>query len=238
MALSFDGVDDYVDHGSAASLDMTADITVALWFYSAAGDATGRRLVSKRTTPGTNNLEIVIADYDGANTIECTLGHSTSEQYAGEGSAYATNTWQLGIFTFPAGDQARMYFGTLTAPPSEPVAYGYAAAGSGTVGSTAGTALWVGRRPGIASISGRIARVGYWGRVLNATERQALWTQTAAEWAALSNARLVCAYGGTGSQTDLSGNGNHGTISGATDIADPIFPTLNRAKYLPLLGVA
>lgn len=232
MALTFDGVDDYVDHGAGASFDVSSDLTFAAWFNPTIADGTGRRLFNKRKTGGTEYWDVVIADYDGARTLELGRGRATAEQYSGAGNAFpALSEWYLGIFVFTAGTYPRTYIGRLSTstPPAE-VTYGYSDAGSGSVGIPSGTALWVGRRPSIASYAGAIARVGIWNHAFDSTEIADLWTQTAAEWAAIADCLLACAYSGTGTQSDLSGNGNDGTVNGATDSADPTFPSAGGGK--------
>ena len=54
QALSFDGVDDYVDVGNASSLQLTGAMTVSAWVYTNASSNNGR-IVSKADWVGTPN---------------------------------------------------------------------------------------------------------------------------------------------------------------------------------------
>lgn len=238
MACGFNGTTSVIDHGSSSSLEFGGDTTLALWFRSVAGDSTGRRLVSKRTD-GTNYIDLTIADYDGANTIEASRGRATTEQVSGSGGAFTTNAWTFIVAVYTSTTYPRIYIGNESTPPAEVGAYGYTDAGSGAPSAGAGSLFLVGKRATINSLNGAIARIGMWAHASDATERTNLWSGNAAYWAGLADVQLVSAYSGTGSQTDLSPNGNTGSATDITNQADPSFPSGGgvTAKRLALLGV-
>lgn len=225
-AVSFNGTTSVVDHGNSSSLEFATDTTIAVWFRSAAGDSTGRRLVSKRTS-ATSFIDVTIADYAGANTIEAGRSRATTEQVVGADAVFTTSQWTLLIVVFTTGDFPRMYVGTEATPVAEVSggSYDYTDVGSGAVDGGAGSFYLVGKRSGINSINGAIARIGMWAHAFSAGERTALWTANAAAWAAISDCQLVSAYSGTGSQTDLCASGNTGSATDITNVADPSFPT-------------
>jgi hypothetical protein len=78
-ALSFDGINDYVDGGNGASLDNMPAITLAAWIYPKGWGGSGEgRIISKRHWPQSayelkmsprNELDRVSADFYGDNDI-------------------------------------------------------------------------------------------------------------------------------------------------------------------------
>lgn len=76
QGLKFDGVNDYVDAGSGASLNLTSNFTISVWIYPIfSGAASNEYVLAKRSDVGngfnilTNLVSPVVQIVDGAGTI-------------------------------------------------------------------------------------------------------------------------------------------------------------------------
>ncbi len=149
---------------------------------------------------------------------------ATSTDFVSDiGNLVALNTWSFVAFTYDdaATPRVKLYLGTLTSPPVE-TGYAKSDAGSGALTSDAPAALRVGglEISAGAVLKGRIQRGGIITRVLTLAQVQELWQAShrlgsPAPECNVANTQLLFDYQTTGTLTDLSGNGNNGTLTNA-----------------------
>jgi hypothetical protein len=93
QALSFDGVNDYVDAGSATSLRITGSLTIATWVKSDATSLNDRRLVS-RWNGGEKSYSLKGSIDNGPNQFQVVVSSDgTAEAIRYTNSTIAANTW-------------------------------------------------------------------------------------------------------------------------------------------------
>jgi hypothetical protein len=131
--------------------------------------------------------------------------------------------WQCVAFTYDETDGTRIFVGSGVSPMSE-VLYASRAAGSGATEGDSANPLYFGNRDTHASAwIGQVEEQAHFGRRLSIDELRA-WAREPAPW----DARVYIHHGmsgpGIGTQIDLTGNGNHGTISG------PVLPSFERSE--------
>lgn len=159
-ALSFDGVNDYVQVADAGSLDMTTGFTLSAWVL--ADTLSGFRTVLIKEAPNnftgsyllqTNGRELVCGFNDGSFHV-----HQTTT------AALQTNTWHHLACTFDdASNRVKLYLdGNLVVDEAEPAA------------PIAGTApLWLGQTTSGERWDGLIDEVRIYNRALSTAEVQA-----------------------------------------------------------------
>lgn len=225
MALTFaPGSTNKVVHGSAASLDDLPGTALTAWAWvyrtgtgpdqTVMAKGTGStgwlwRLDGSTSPAGANSILIQRATLDGFRLTNDATG------------AVAANTWTFVAFTANPG--TRVYKGTLTAAVAEVTSFAVPGSedGSGAYASDAASDLWVGNwepAPTIA-FEGRIERVGLIARVLTQAELEAIRLAVIKD-CNVANTALLTDYR-NGSAIDYSGNGNNGTITGATNSDGP-----------------
>lgn len=215
MSLVFGGATSHrVDVGSAASLDALNPYTVLAWIYPTAGAGT-RRIWTKGATTNIRSLNT------DNNSYTISIGRATTNS-----SALATvanmSTWALNKWCFVGGTcntttatDNRIWHGDLTTLAAEAAAYSSQTLGSGAVGSDAAVNGIIGNRDANdQSMFGRIGVIAVFNRALTLAEVQS-WQQRPR---ILSGCVGLWWLGqnGTGAQADHSGNGNTGTVTGAT----------------------
>jgi hypothetical protein len=220
MALLFtSGSNDRVNFGSGATLDNVTTGTTVAWVYPTSLAADQR--FWQKGLAGTGNYWGFAPDFSvGSGTLGIEIQRATSncEAISVTGTLTA-NVWNFVCATWntggAAGDQ-RLYVGTLTANAAE-ASYSSQTAGSGSVGDNSGADLiGCNRSTGGIALVGRMAVVALWNRQLTLGEIiEQQWRPRPTSGCVLM-AHL--GYNGTGSQPDWSGNGNAGTVTGATVI--------------------
>ena len=93
-ALSFDGVDDYVDCGNDESLDLFGEITVAAWFRTTQ-DSVGSICLRKRYNYGTSPGFGLSINNDGQ--VSFNLGDGTNRADACTTDAYNDGNWHYAV---------------------------------------------------------------------------------------------------------------------------------------------
>jgi hypothetical protein len=217
MALDFtNNATDRVNHGSAAILDDLDPITYLIWCYPTT--LTTSIMFDKRTasdrgyrmlyTVSGDELQFQMDRNVGVNPIAIETN----------GSFLTVNTWQfLGAVadsSGAAGDQ-KLFRGTLTSAVTEAGSYANQTVGSGFVENNASGEQLVGNRRDLDfNYEGHIAWAGIWNVALTDGQIRAQQFRPYPT----SGCVLFCHYGfnGTGTQVDYSGNGNAGTVTGAT----------------------
>jgi len=238
MSLSFaSGSTNRVNHGSGASIDDLPaganGCSFLAWLYRTADDSNQHILTMDGPIAGTRLGIIVLASSGTAGNLRVVVATTgTAADYIGTGDLTPLNTWTFiaSTFNINASPQAHIYTGSRTALATE-VGYDSTTDGTGTVVSDASVDKWIGnldRAVGNLPFVGRIARVGYINTALTLAEIQRLQFAPAAAWAG-PNTKLLVEYHGTGTQVDYTGNGNAGTVTGAS-IADhvPLGPAWGR----------
>lgn len=246
MALVFGATGDRVDHGSGAGLDDlgAGAFTVWAWVYRTA-DGGNQHIVAKDgafpsgwgfiadeyTTGNPGQIRFVVFRVDGTGTNWTDFASGT-----GATDKIALNEWTFVAATYDtaAATRASLYRGTLTAPAAETT---YAIAQNGAAGAALADAaynLYVGnlQRATGFPFKGRIARGGIVARRLTLAEVQRLQYATLAQAAAEPH-RLLFDYADAASQGDYSGNGNAGTVTGATIADGPGLPRAAAPLWLP-----
>lgn len=225
MALDF-GAGDYVDCGSGASVDNLTAMTFCCWGQMP-DLATDRNIMQKShfNTTGWRDAEVTVNErlFFGVNrTTACQARADLTNFSAWPG--YDTWAFFAGrVNTGGANGDQRLYVGSLSAPPSEPSSYANQTVGSGSVPGDSTLNLFVGNRNPVSQdrpFGGPMAWFGLWNRVLTPAEINHQWARPTRTQGNVVFLHLGFMWG-TGTQRDLSGFGNHGTITGAS-LADHI----------------
>ncbi len=218
MSLTFGGAtSNRVEHGSAASLDNLNTWTVAMWIrpttwtlnraiFSKTG-ATLHKLVLCGSSGFPGDLQVVV------NRVTTLTNYTTSN------TPITSGVWQYVAFTFSTATSpsVAMYRGSLTAIAAA-CTFASPAVGSGALISDAADNFKTGNdNSNASSFQGDIAWIGQWNRVLTAGEIQDQQFNPHVT----SGCVMFTHYGynGTSTQPDWSGNGNSGTVTGATQAA-------------------
>ena len=215
MALDFGIYTDvrYVDHGTLGSWAMSVGtILVWIWMENDRSDVAPPGICGKRTATETHFFGINFADsndlryrHDRATTRLDIVG--TDELLVDEWSFVGVSFDTAGV----DGDQ-HLYHGTLTKLVAET---GYAAqqVGTGAIQDLTGNTFYGGWQGQIADgyWDGKVAWIAAWTRQLSLGEIKAQQFRPHVT----SGCLLFSHYHGTGTQPDLSGNGNNGTVTGA-----------------------
>lgn len=228
MALLFGGAtSDRVNHGNGSSLNDLSSETILLWFYPTSWSGT---ITTKSTTGGSrgniqtrNTGDIRILNSQG--TSQC--------RYTTSGNPVGLNKWNCiaASYTDSGSSRQHIYLGDLSSAMVE-LSYSETADGSGTVQADNANPWIVGNNGVFTSpLPGRISLCLRWNRVLSLAE---LLEQQYRPHAT-SGCVLFAKYFGAGTQPDWSGNGNAGTVTGATAgdhvPLGPPFGFMRRAIY-------
>ena len=245
MSLLFDADAERVDHGSGASIDdlpAGGACTILVWLNRNAAGGNQHVLTMDGTVFATRAGVVFLTDNSGGSEGQA---RALVRRVGGTDTDYVTSTvvapldaWAFLAMVFDdgggAGEIINVYYGSLAALAVE-ASYGTATDGSGTITADAANAKWVGNleRASGNEFKGRIARLGYYNAALTLGQVQRLQFAPVSWWN-LSSCKLLADYYSTAYVHDLTGNGNTGTVSGATT-ADhvPLGPPLGQAVYSP-----
>jgi hypothetical protein len=230
MALLFGGAaSDRVDHGSGSTLDDLASggaLTTFAWVYRT-GDGANQEIITKDNSYP-NGFDFIVDNGGGEGELRFVLFRGTTStdwtDVISAPGAVPLNTWTFVAGTYDstlgAGVKAKLYVGSLVTPAAE-LSYSLRQDGSGAASSDAGANLYVGnvQRTNAHSFKGRIQRGGVAAAGLTREQLQVAQYGTLAQQARLPDVRLLFDYHDTGTQPDHSGNGNTGSVTGAT-VAD------------------
>ena len=213
MALDFDGADDRVDHGDIAAIDGAAALSVAFWVYLQTSE-NGTELVGKggagfTIRESTSSVDDMAASFPDA----ATQGRTT-------GSIFPAGSWQHWIMVFDGagvGNAARLQLykdgvnQTLTFDGTIPA----------TIGDAGTAQLQVGVNQGLNAFyaDAIIAHLKIWTAALTAAE--AAQEMNSYLPARTANLILWSPYDDGTNARDYSGNGNHGTVTGALAAGGP-----------------
>lgn len=220
MSLSFASAGtDKVDCGSAAVLDNLDPFTVVMWLDNQ--DTTTTRVLVCKATSADNGWRIIFSNADNLSLI---VPGTSNWSYQSPDSSISTGLQMLAIVFdsgAAAGSQGRLYRGTRTSIISE-LSYQNQTDGSGQADDSGQPLEW-GNLSGVGSfgVGSDVSRVALYNTALSLDDLRTLQFAPPSGWRRSDCVDLheFGLWHGTGSQIDLSGNGNHGTVTGAT-VAD------------------
>lgn len=210
----FDGVDDKINCGSNSVLDNLGPMTILAWIDTdSGGEVLLGNIVTKDNADTAGRWLFFLAssatayrffkDFDGASDLSV-----ITNSFGGTGKRAVSMTWDGSL----TATNVHIYVNGVEAT------YSTQANGAGSAVSDASIALYIGNRDNVdLTFDGRISYVQIWNRVLNINEI----TQATTFPGSVSNG-LVGFWPLTGDspETDLSGNGNTGTVTGAATSTD------------------
>ncbi len=229
QALSFDGTDDYVDAGSASSLDNLTTFTVTAWIKPDTISSTSKRIVSKAGSGFTDGWILIACSSDGTNctgvnnTISFAASFSTTTgRWRTAADTLSSNQWNFVAVTYDRGSTSNdpaLYINGTSVSVTE------VAAPSGTYNADSSASLWIGR--GSTYFPGTIDEVRVYSSILSAAQIQSLYKQGQSDEVNTGTSqpqgggRLdsgLAGYwklddGSGTSATDSSTNGNTGTLT-------------------------
>lgn len=220
-ALTFGAVtSDRVNIGSGTTIDNLNPLTFGCWIYPTT-ITSGRRIMTKGLGTGTQH-SFLVATGGNLDYIRG-RGASQSDYITNSAPIVTTDKWYFVVATYdsaatPAG---HIYTGDLTSAATE-ATYATASDGSGTVFDDSANDLVIGNRHSATfnvAFQGKIAACFYnnaalsLGQIIVLQWRPTVISSTKGFW--------LFGYNNVGTQTDYSGNGNAGTITGST-LSDPV----------------
>jgi hypothetical protein len=254
MSLLYDASTEITEFGTGTSLDNLDPITIVLWVYLLTlGNGAGNDSTYYRKTVDNQNLQRLrgLSNGAGGGSFAMSVGRSvvaaTAVADVSLFANYSLNQWICLVAqadTTTAGNNL-LFVGSRTADIAEPSVYTVQTNGSGTVGNNNGASAGIGSNGGPQFTNGMIGFVGVWNRLLNFGEL--LEQQYHPQPTAGIKLFNFPGFNGTGTQPDWSGNGNNGTVTGATvDVQMPLGPifgydptpeyNVTSAVFIPLVG--
>lgn len=224
-ALNFtNNTSDRVDIGSGTTIDDLTTFTILVWCFPTANSAAPRKLWQKGTIAGGGGYRLLqVLNTSGA--IEGELDRATGDiQIDTNNSSLTTGAWQFYAFVADingVNTAQHIYGGSQTAVLSE---FGYAvrSAGSGAAVTDNTQNGIIGNNSGNASaFQGYIAYAAVYNIALTSAQIE---NQRHHPHRTMNDGCVEMTWlglSGTGNQLDLSGNGNDGTVTGATQIDGP-----------------
>ncbi|MFN0059451.1 MAG: DUF2341 domain-containing protein, partial [Planctomycetota bacterium] len=139
--IDFDGINDVIDCGSAASLDDQVPFTFSAWAYPRTmGGQSDGRIMHKGSTSARKQLQI---SSGGTDDFALLVDRATTDADAeGDDSTATLNAWQYVCGTYDATDGPRVYVDGVE------ITYRSRDVGAGTTTSEAADNFRIGNRPG------------------------------------------------------------------------------------------
>lgn len=207
---SLDGVDDYVGlpSGSSTLLNITGDFSVSFWTKTSDNSGLLTSLGNNVLSP----YEGYVSGIDGGNVGSGKMGASTRGNWTGSINSINDNTWHNVIYTLQSGTLTiyidnvldRQVTGALS-----PLSW----SGSRTIGCRHDLVMTA-----ATNYAGSFDDLLIYNRALTVTEVGQVYSNTCS--APDISTGLVAQYDFSGNANDVSGNGNNGTVNGATLVAD------------------
>lgn len=221
MALDFDSASsDKINVGSGTSLDNLTTGTYLSWVFLRSSPAHDGAISWKGlAASGSRQFRF----NSGGSLLLAIFRATTNTQIEGTPSAIGFDKWSFVATvhnTGGANGDQKLFGGDLSTIAAEPSSYISQSVGSGAVGDNSSTDMIIGNRETNGrNFEGLIAWIGIWNRVLTLGEMQAQQFRPHVTSGCVLFTH--CGYNGTGTQADWSGNGNNGTVTGAT-VADHV----------------
>ena len=211
---------DRVDIGAGSSLADLDPFTIFAWVFPT-GTTANRAILGSRGQGAASVRQLRLNGSGGSSgnlELRVTRATTSTSYITNTRPMNVSNTWVCVMATFDsaASPTGRIYTGTLAALLAE-ATYGTSTAGAGAVSAESSASHTWGNRDvgGFASaFQGRIACGLYLNRVL--TLGEGLNLQFFPRLLANTKNFVLLGRNGVGTQPDLSGNGNNGTVTGAT----------------------
>lgn len=213
----------YVDFGSGATLDNLAVFTVAFWMTTTSTTAE-QVLLSK----GPWKLPSFYITRSGQLRWERDRGTQDTDLRANlsDFTAFATGTHIFVALVYDAAgtdSDNKLFVGNLTQACAEPAAYTKVFIGSGALTDDSAETLRLGPAGSATNtLAGTMSWVGLWNRALSSEELHAIQFRPRPTQGCVLFSHL--GLDGSGTERDLSGQGNVGTTTTATATAE-------RAQY-------
>lgn len=228
MSLVYTGGDtDRVDHGSDASLDNINTMTALAWVFIETETANNvvEVVAHKGVGPTPESAYLQWAKTSNTARYRVVKQRETSNlQVLADASAFSVHGLNKDLFfvstwnTTGSNSDQKIYLGDRSTPAAEPSSYVTQEAGSGAATNDAADPLSVGGDSGGRSLDGRISYIQIISVALTEAEIHKIQFSPLYASRHSSAVLFVPDYGisnGTGTQRDLSGNGNDGTVTGA-----------------------
>ena len=212
-SLSFsDNSTDNVNHGNLSIIDNIDQGTIILW-VTLDDVSNSFRIFSNKTAPGDPDGRLFYRPGADGTTFSMQITRATADQTVTTTASTLSTGWNYMVVTWDVPNGApRSYHGDLTTIVTD-VSSG-ATDGSGTQNDDSNQDLFVGGDPGTFAIPGDIARFMLFDIDLEIGEIRKQ------QFHPYGHPNLVVwseyGFNGTGAQADYSGNGNSGTVTGAT----------------------
>lgn len=222
MSILIDADGERIDVAAASSVNSLDAMTIVMWEYATSiSGGTAQNLMSK----GPNNSQWLFFR-PGADINDLSFFHdraTTDTLVRSSVSLFASNAWRFIAATDENNVAPRLYWGSLTQAVAEVSSYNLQMTGVGSPADDSANGIRVGvnqTSSGQNNAKSRFAYIQIYNRRLSLGELESLqWRMRALSGCVLF---LVPGYNGTGTQTDYSGNGNHGTIVSTASVADHV----------------
>lgn len=227
MSLVYTGGDtDRVDHGTDASVNNINTMTALAWVFIETETANNvvEVIAHKGVGPTPETAYLQWAKTSNTARYRCIRQRSTNIQVLANASDFSVHGLNKDLFfvstwntTGSASDQ-KLLLGDRSTPAAEPSSYVTQELGSGATNDDSAIPLSVGGDSGGRSLDGRISYVQIIRAALTDAEIHKIQFSPLYASRHPSAELFVPDYGisnGTGTQRDLSGNGNDGTVTGA-----------------------
>lgn len=219
MSRNFDGSDDLITSTSSESLDDLPAYTIVVWMYNTGlGTANGGYMYSKNPSGSAVGRKFNHDDFNVDYTLVFTAnstGSSGNPTRRTSNNFFVENKWYGMCATWDGSlTAANIHIYKLENGVFSEATYQTSTDGITAVASDAADTVVIGNRVGGArSFDGSLAFMQVWARVLSNGEMiQALLYPGSI----MNNLRGFWPLWGSSSiEPDLSGNGNHGTVTGA-----------------------
>jgi hypothetical protein len=252
MALYWDASTERVNHGSDASLEDLgvgegAAFSVWAWVYRDA-DGTNQYIITKDGSYP-SGWGFLLDDFSGGTdgqirfiVFRTTDSAAWTEYISNSSNVAALNTWTFVAATFDADatPETLLYIGDLSTTVAEVSGYSKTQDGTEAASTDATYECWTGNLPRTTAhpFSGRIARLGVVGATMSLGDLQRIQYASVGQ-CNIANTLLLTDYHGTGTQADFSGNGNNGTVTGATATSHvPLGPAFGFDVGVPYVAAA
>lgn len=216
MALTFGAnTSDRVDFGTGTSIDGFTANTFLSWFFPTTISA-NKRFATKETSAAGFEKEWTLRSTGQIDSLYNFSGADATARSANSaGNILTVNKWWFVAMTLDQFFGPRLYLGDLSTSAYE-TAYAAQTSGTGTIADDSTANFVLGNGTGTVTFApiGRIAWFSYHNAQLSLAEIRLQQFRPHV----VASTKLFCHLGfnGTGTQPDWSGNGNAGTVTGAT----------------------
>jgi hypothetical protein len=186
------------------------------WSKGASVSAGGTGHYCAQTPAASGRFELAIARATSALVASCNV--SAASTFAAGKFSFVGFTWD----SAGAASDQRIYHADFATAFAEVSSYFSQALGSGTVGDDSADDGYLGNFvTANAGFPGHIAPIALWKNVILTTTQMDAWKCDPEMLIGGESGSWWLGDNGTGTVEDHSGNGNHGTVTGATYSADP-----------------